>query len=91
MNWNLLESSSPSNSKNAEKKLLMESPWEVHPRDHENKTGCNTDKVAFMEEVWLVVQSYGTQSILKTSLNRPLMREVLNKLDECEGRLTKVR
>ena len=39
-----------------------------------------------MEEVWTVVQSYGTQSILKTGLNRPLMREVLDKLDECEGR-----
>ena len=34
------------------------------------------------------VQSYGTQSILKTGLNRPLMREVLDKLDECEGRLS---
>ena len=40
-----------------------------------------------MEEVWTVVQSYGTQSILKVGLNRPLMREVLDKLDECEGRL----
>ena len=30
-----------------------------------------------MEEVWTVVQSYGTQSILKIGLNRPLMREVL--------------
>ena len=33
-----------------------------------------------------MVQSYGTQSILKTGLNQPLMREVLDKLDECEGR-----
>ena len=41
-----------------------------------------------MEEVWTVVQSYGTQSILKVGLNRPLMREVLDKLDECEGRLS---
>ena len=39
-----------------------------------------------MEEFWTVVQSYGTQSILKVGLNRPLMREVLDKLDECEGR-----
>ena len=46
------------------------------------------DRVAFMEEVWTVVQSYGTQSILKTGLNRPLMREVLDKVDECEGRLS---
>ena len=58
--------------------------WEVHHRDHENRTGCRMDRVAFMEEVWTVVQSYGTQSILKLGLNRPLMREILNKLDECE-------
>ena len=65
---------------------LPEQEWEVHHRDHENRTGCSMDRVAFMEEVWTVVQSYGTQSILKIGLNRPLMREVLDKLDECEGR-----
>ena len=43
-----------------------------------------------MEEVWTVVQSYGTQSILKTGLNRPLMREVIDKRDECEGRLSEL-
>ena len=43
-----------------------------------------------MEEVWTVIQSYGTQSILKTGLNQPLMREVLDKLDECEGRLSEL-
>ena len=59
-------------------------------RDHENRTGCSMDRVAFMEEVWTVVQSYGTQSILKMGLNRPLMREVLDKLDECEGRLSEL-
>ena len=64
---------------------LPEEEWEVHHRDHENRTGCKLDKVAFMEEVWTVVQSYGTQSILKKGLNRPLMREVLDKLDESEG------
>ena len=37
-----------------------------------------------------MVQSYGTQSILKTGLNQPLMREVLDKLDECEGRLSEL-
>ena len=73
--------------------LLMaayEEEWEVHHRDHESRTGCRLDRVAFMEEVWTVVQSYGTQSILKTGLNRPLMREVLDKLDECEGRLSEL-
>ena len=43
-----------------------------------------------MEEVWTVVQSYGTQSILKVGLNRPLMREVLDKLEECKGRLSEL-
>ena len=66
---------------------LPKEEWEVHHRDHENRTGCRMDRVAFMEEVWTVVQSYGTQSILKKGLNRPLMREVLDKLDEREGRL----
>ena len=53
--------------------------WELHHRDHEDRTGCRMNRVAFMEEVWAVVQSYGTQSILKLGLNRPLMREVLDK------------
>ena len=48
------------------------------------------DRVAVMEEVWTVVQSYGTQSILKVGLNRPLMREVLDKLDEYEERLSEL-
>ena len=48
------------------------------------------DRVAFMEEVWAVVQSYGTQSILKLGLNRPLMREVLDKLDDFERRLSEL-
>ena len=69
---------------------LPEEEWEVHHRDHKSRTGCRLDRVAFMEEVWTVVQSYGTQSILKTGLNRPLMREVLDKLDECEGRLSEL-
>ena len=69
---------------------LPEEEWEVHHRDHESRTGCRWDRVAFMEEIWTVVQSYGTQSILKTSLNRPLMREVHDKLDESEGRLSEL-
>ena len=69
---------------------LPEEEWEVHHRDHENMTGSRLDRVAFMEEVWTVVQSYGTQSILKIFLNRPLMREVLDKLDECDGRLSEL-
>ena len=62
----------------------------MHHRGHENRMGCRMDRVAFMEEVGTVVQSYGTQSILKLGLNRPLMREFLDKLDECEGRLSEI-
>ena len=69
---------------------LPEEEWEVHHRDHENRTGCRMDIVAFMEEVWTVFQSYDTQSFLKLGPNRPLMREVLDKLDECEGRLSEL-
>ena len=110
-NRKLPESGSPSNSKDTEQKLLMESPrririegaarvpflgtlpeeeWEVHHRGHQNRTRCRMDRVAFLKEVWAVVQSYGTQSILKLGLNRPLMREVVDKLDECEGRLSEL-
>ena len=69
---------------------LPEEEWEVHHRDHENRTGCRLDRVAFLGEVWTVVQSYRTQSILIIGLNRPLMREFLDKLDECEGRLSEL-
>ena len=69
---------------------LPEGVSEVHHRDHESRTACNMDRVAFMEEVWTVVQCYGTQSMLRTGLNRPLMREILDKLDACEGRLSEL-
>ena len=69
---------------------LPEEELKVHHRDHKNRTGCRLDRVAFMEEVWKVVQSYGTQSILKLGLKQPLMREVLDKLDGCEGRLSQL-
>ena len=64
--------------------------WEAHHRDHESRTGCNMDRVVFTEEVWTVVHCYGTQSTLRTGLNRPLMREILDTLDECEGRLSEL-
>ena len=44
---------------------LPEEEWEVHHRDHESRTGCRLDRVAFMEEVWTVVQSYGTSPFWK--------------------------
>ena len=66
---------------------LPEKEWEVHHRDHENKTGCGMDRIAFIEEIWTVVQCYGTQSMLKTDLNRPLMWEITDKLDKGEGRV----
>ena len=67
-----------------------EAECEVHNSDHEIRTGYIMDRVAFMEEVWSVVHCYGTQSMLKTGLKRSLMREILDKLDECEGRLSKL-
>ena len=69
---------------------LPEEDWEVHYRDHENRMGCNMDRVTFIKEVWTVVQCYGIQSMLKTGLNRPLMREILDKLDECERRFSEL-
>ena len=39
---------------------LPKEEWELHHRDHEDRTGCRMNRVAFMEEVWAVVQSYGT-------------------------------
>ena len=30
---------------------LPEKEWKLHHRDHENRIGCNSDRVAFMEEV----------------------------------------
>ena len=65
---------------------LRDDEWEVHHRDHENRTGCKMIRVAFMEEGRSLVQCYGTQSILKTVLNRPLMHEIMEKLDDSEGR-----
>ena len=44
---------------------LPEEEEEVHHRDHENRTGCRMDRVAFIEEVWTVVQSYGTSLFWK--------------------------
>ena len=69
---------------------LPEDEWEMHHRDHENRTRCRMDRVAFMEEVWTIVQSYGIHSFLKLGLNQLLTREVLDKLDECEGRLSEL-
>ena len=34
---------------------LPKEEWEVHQRDHENRTGCRLDRVAFMVDVWTVV------------------------------------
>ena len=64
---------------------LPEIEWGVHRRVNENRTGSGMDRVAFREEFWRVVQCFGTQSMLKTILNIPLMQEIYDKLDECEG------
>ena len=41
---------------------LPEEEWEFYHRDHENRTGCNMDRVAFMEEVWTVVEKGSQQT-----------------------------
>ena len=66
-------------------RTLPKEEWKVHHRDHGNRMGCRLDIVTFKEEVWTVVQSYGTQSILKVGLNRPLMREVLDDSTSVKG------
>ena len=66
-------------------KTLRKEEWEVHHRDHENRTGCLMDRVAFMEEVSTVMQFYGTQSLPKTSLTRPLMREIPDNWTNAKG------
>ena len=38
---------------------LPEEEWEVHHRDHESRTGCRLDRVAFMEEVWTWFRAMG--------------------------------
>ena len=43
-----------------------------------------------MKEIWIVMQSYGNQSMLKTGLNRPLTRENLDKLNNCEWRMSQL-
>ena len=45
------------------------------------------NRVAFKEEIWTVVRCYGTQLILKTGLNRTLMREILDKRTNSMGEL----
>ena len=39
---------------------LPEEEWEVHHGEHEKRTGRRMDKVDFIEEVWTIVQCYGT-------------------------------
>ena len=65
---------------------LPEEEWEVHHNDTESRTGCNMDRFAFMEEVWTVVLQDPVN--FEKGLNRPLMREILDKLDESEGKLS---
>ena len=69
---------------------LPEEEWEVHHQDHENKAGCGMDRVDFLKEVWTVMQCYGTQSMLKIGIERRLMQENHDKLDECERRMSEL-
>ena len=59
---------------------LAEEEWEVHHRDHENRTGCRMDRMAFLEEVWTVVQSYRAQSLLKGTMQSKLVIDKINEM-----------
>ena len=50
----------------------------------EKITDCAMSRVVLTEDVWSVLQCYGTQLMLKISLNRLLMQEIFDKLDDCE-------
>ena len=69
-------------------RIQPEEEWEVHHHDRENRTGRGMDRVAFMEEILTVVQCYGNHFLLKAGLNRPMMQEILDKLNRCEGRMS---
>ena len=47
-------------------------------------------RIAFMEEVWLGSTVLQDPIYIKMGLNRPLMHEILEKLDDCEGRLSEL-
>ena len=59
---------------------LPEEEWERYQMELEGKTGATWSRVNFMEKSWDVIRRYGTQSIMKVGLNRPIMREVLEKI-----------
>ena len=59
---------------------LPEEEWERYRSELESETGVTWNRVTFMERIWDVIRSYGTQSIMKVGLNQPIMREVLEKI-----------
>ena len=59
---------------------LPEEEWERYQSKLERKAGVTWNRVTFMERTWYVISRYGTQSVMKVGLNRPIMREVLEKL-----------
>ena len=59
---------------------LSEEEWERYQSELERKAGVTWNRVTFMERTWDVIRRYGTQSVMKVGLNRPIMRKVLEKL-----------
>ena len=59
---------------------LPEEEWERYQSELESKTGATWSRVNFMERSWDVIRRYGTQSKMKVGLNKPIMREVWEKI-----------
>ena len=59
---------------------LPEEDWERYQSELERETGVTWNRVTFMERTWDVIRGYGTQSVMKVGLNKPIMREVLEKI-----------
>ena len=59
---------------------LPEEEWKRYQSELERKAGVTWNRVTFMERTWDVIRRCGTQSVMKSGLNQPIMREVLGKL-----------
>ena len=59
---------------------LPEEEWERYQSELERKTGVTWNQVTFVEKTWDVIRRYGTQSVMKVGVNKPIMREVLEKI-----------
>ena len=59
---------------------LPEEERERYQSELERKAGVTWSRVTFMKRTWDVIRRYGTQSVMKVGLSKPIMREVLENL-----------